>query len=274
MFCSIRQIIVHSNLKKITVTNEASITEKKNVTIHFRTYGDDKFEGAKQRIINEATLTGWFNGTVLALGVADLPTDFRTQFDNILSMRRGGGYWIWKPKIIKMAFDMMDVGDFLVYLDSGCKINDRASTRFFEYLSLIMASPYDMISFEQPYIEHVYTTERIFQHFNISETNYAIRNTSQHLGGILVIRKGPHSLRWLSMMENAIEADPLLITDTYNKETSQFNPSFRDNRHDQSISSVVRKLIGSVLLVDETYPPGQTDVPFWAARCRSSSCYV
>ena len=64
--------------------------------------------------------------------------------------------------------------------------------------------------------------------------------------------------------------DNKLVTDYYNNTQHEY---FRDHRHDQSILSVVRKILGSeVIPNDETYfkPFGNEEswkYPFWATRC-------
>lgn len=68
-----------------------------------------------------------------------------------------------------------------------------------------------------------------------------------------------------------LEEDPWLFTDKYNVNAKQVNPDFVENRHDQSISSVARKLLGCVRYPDETYTAGSyidemMDKPFWATR--------
>ena len=38
----------------------------------------------------------------------------------VFRMRRGGGYWIWKPILIQHVLKNMSYGDVLVYADAGC----------------------------------------------------------------------------------------------------------------------------------------------------------
>lgn len=64
--------------------------------------------------------------------------------------------------------------------------------------------------------------------------------------------------------------EPLLFTDHYNKIQESY---FIDNRHEQSILSLVRKKHGSIILNDETWftPFGNKhslEFPFWATRKR------
>jgi hypothetical protein len=235
-------------------------------SIHFRTYGNDNYRAAKRRIVREARETGWFK-TSLALGPKDLPDEFRERFSDILSRPRGGGYWIWKYPLINMALEEMREGDFLVYLDAGCIVNIHGERRFREYIDLIRNSTFDLMSFQMTgQIEHHWTTERIFQAFNVTPDDVNIRNTGQYVGGILVLRKGQHLKRWIDLVQGVMEKDIWLFSDEYNEESEKLNPNFKQNRHDQSISSLSRKLLGSVVLKDETYPSGNKDVPFWASR--------
>ena len=70
----------------------------------------------------------------------------------------------------------------------------------------------------------------------------------------------------------ALNSDRLLFTDYYNR--SSPDPHFVDNRHDQSVLSVIRKIHGSVTIDgDETWmqPLGVGEslkYPFWTMRSR------
>jgi hypothetical protein len=91
----------------------------------------DKLENVKKYYINFAH-NGFVKSQEYALEKAksfgfetkgytmnDLEENFRIQNNSILSLNRGAGYWIWKPYIILDAFEKMNDGDFLIYMDSG-----------------------------------------------------------------------------------------------------------------------------------------------------------
>lgn len=237
-----------------------------NVSFHFRTYGDSKFRYSKVRLVHEARASGWFD-TAVALGPSDLPTAFKRRYVSILRESRGGGYWIWKFAVFRMALDVMSEGDVLVYLDAGCEINPKGGGKFWEYIDMLRASPYDVISFEMTYAEHKWTTNRVFDAFNVR--NESIRASGQYVGGIIVMRKGPHLRRWLRLVDSVLEADPWLITDRYNREAKAADPDFIEARHDQSIMSVSRKIVGSVVVPYETDRAKRPRLsPFWASRIR------
>ena len=77
--------------------------------IYFITYGTKTpydFTFALERIKKEAIKSGFFN-SVKVYNPEDLDKDFKIDYQDILKLRRGGGYWIWKPQIIKQMLNKM-----------------------------------------------------------------------------------------------------------------------------------------------------------------------
>lgn len=69
--------------------------------------------------------------------------------------------------------------------------------------------------------------------------------------------------------EKLLEHNKQLITDFYNKKNQ--NKYFKDNRHDQSILSLLRKKNGSIVIPDENWFENFNDkkclkYPFWTTR--------
>jgi len=237
------------------------------IAVHFRTYGDANYAAAKRRLVYEAKQTGWFT-SVLAQGPKDLPLDFQQKYQDILSLPKGAGYWIWKYSVIEMALEEMNEGDMLVYMDAGCQVNIKGKKRYLEYIQQLKESKYDILTFTMSFHpEHLWTTERVFQAFNLSKTD-PIRTSGQHIATIILMKKGKHLRKWLEMVHQILDYDPWLITDKYNAEARSIDPKFNDARHDQSIASVSRKLVGSLVLDDESYPPRQPQYPFWSSRLK------
>ena len=235
--------------------------------IHFVSYGDNKFKIARQRIYNEALNTNWFH-SIKCYDKEDLSTSFKKKFKNILSMKRGGGYWIWKFDIIINKLKEIDNEEFLIYVDSGCTINSNGSKRLNEYIEMIKNNKNKIISFQMHHHENVWTTKQIFDSFNISE-NDPIQTSGQYIGGVLIMQKCDAVIKMFEDCLNKITKDPLIITDSYNKNQRKV---FKDNRHDQSILSIARKIHGSIILSDETIDDdGKNynfvkDKPFLATR--------
>ena len=246
-------------------------------SIHFITYGNEKFAQAKKRLLQESKDFGEFK-TIRGYGPEDLPKEFVQKYSPIFNLPRGGGYWIWRPIILKAKLDEMKDGEFLIYLDAGCKLNKTGKKRFNEYISLLDKSDYGIMSFQMSgnkgpgnlEREKVWTTSQIFRYFNV-ELDSEHANSGQYLGGILVMKKNDHLLKIIDLLIKALEADPLMYTDYYNRGQ---HADFRENRHEQSIFSLLRKIHGSVVIDgDESWiqPFGRGEslkYPFWATRSR------
>jgi hypothetical protein len=235
--------------------------------IHFITYGNNKFEDYINRIIADAHNTGWFT-TATPYRPHDLSEEFRNKYNDILLRERGGGYWIWKFDIIKQHLDKIDNDDFLIYADAGSSINQHGKKRFDEYIDMLNNSNEGIISFQMGHIEHTWTTKQIFQHFNL-DLNSDYGTSGQILATILIMKKNEKLIKIIDECFNVLKTNKLLITDHYNHENQE--SCFIENRHDQSILSVVQKIHGSIVLGDETWfvPFGNNEslkYPFWATR--------
>ena len=238
--------------------------------IHFITYGNDRFKNSKKRLYNEANATGWFD-TITSYGPEDLDNDFKEQFKHILEKPRIAGYGIWRPYIIKQKLNEINDNDILIYLDAGCSINANGKNRFNQYIDMLNNSNEGIISFQmRSLLEKIWTTKEIFQYFNV-DINGKIANSGQILDGILIMKKNKNVVNITNIWYNVIYNNPLLFTDYYNYKNQK--SYFKDNRHEQSIFSVIRKIHGSLVLRDETYfVPFGNDIslqyPFWATRKR------
>ena len=255
------------NLEKLTLRYWVEkIIGKKN---HFITYANNKFEKAKKRIISEANNFGTFK-SVAGYGPKDLDREFTEKFNHILSQPRIGGYGIWRPYIIKKELEKLNNGDLLFYIDAGCTLNKQGKKRFNEYINLLNNSQYGIISFQmKDQKEKYWTNKEIFNYFDV-DIESDIGNSGQYLDGILLMKKGKHLEKIIDLWLKAVYDQPDMFTDKYNKEQKFF---FKDNRHEQSVFSLIRKIYGSEIIVgDETFHPQpfgceeSLKYPIWATR--------
>jgi len=137
-----------------------------------------------------------------------------------------------------------------------------------KYIDMLNKSDEGIISFQMPHPEKYYTTKEIFQYFNV-DINSTIANSGQIMATLLIMKNIPKLRTKLDWIYKVYEDNHLLVTDFYNKKQA---PYFKDNRHDQSIFSVIRKLHNPILLDDETWFWGKRSLshpekyPFWATR--------
>lgn len=233
---------------------------------HFITYGTNRYSESKYRLKREVEQLNIFDSITL-YDDKKLTKEFKEKHKEVLSQQHGGGFWIWKYDIIKQKLNEIADGDYLVYLDAGCVINQAGKERFYEYFNMLNDSSYGIISFRMDHKEYVWTTSQIFNYFNINY-NSEIGNSGQALGGILIMQKKPHLLKILDELYKVLDYDDKLFTNIYNKEKQHLG--FKDNRHDQSISSILRKIHGSIILSDETlsHLPESKKWPIWAKRLK------
>jgi len=232
------------------------------------TYGTNKYHNSKFRLENEVKRLNMFDEIKL-FDKGKLSNEFKEKYNDVLNLQHGDGFWIWKFDIIKQELDKINDGDYLVYLDAGCAINLQGIERLNEYFDMLNKSEYGIISFEQTFRESDWTTKRIFDYFNVKYDS-DIGKSGQYWAGALIMQKKEHSVKIIDEVYKVLNDDMKLFTNEYGSLHNKTNqhPGFKDNRHDQSILSLVRKIHGSIVLRDETlsHLPESKTWPVWAKR--------
>ena len=230
--------------------------------IHLISFASERYENSIKRLHNQAINTNWFK-TITMYSDKDIDYIFKKKHSDIFKNKRGYGYWIWKNYFIKKKLNEIQYDDILIYIDAGFTININGKDRFFEYIELINNSDYNILSFQLNENENVWTINEIFNLFNISDKD-EIYSSKQLVGGLRFFKKTENSINLLNTLTEIIYNNSLLITDKYN--SKQNNNFFKDNRHDQSISSVFyKKHNATIILKDETYCLKKNN-PFFASR--------
>ena len=244
------------------------------MSTYFFSYGDDKYRNSKIRIEQEANNSKLFDH-INIYGREHLDDEFMQKTRPYVDIPRGGGFWTWKSLFLKKTFDVMKEGDYCVYADAGCTINPHGIERFNQYKKMLEEDSSGILSFRMDGLdEEQYTTEEIFKYFGV-ENDKALRTSGQIMATILVMRKCAESINLVNDYYNLALNHTHLFSDVNN--FSGNCERFIDNRHDQSVLSVLRKKYGTVEIVDETYAAtmeGWNDkifnqkIPFLATRIR------
>lgn len=251
----------------------SDVLTENNQLIHFITYSNATFEKSKKRLCKEVENCKWFD-SISSYSPTDLDTTFREKNKHVLNQSRIGGYGIWRPYIIKKKLSEINQGDILIYLDAGCTINTLGKKRFDEYIKMVNTCDnlLPIISFQLAHAEKHWTTKQIFDYFCIN-LDSEIANSGQILDGIIIMKKTPELIKIIDDWYKVINDDVLLFSDYYNNKNQE--KYFIDNRHEQSIFSIIRKLKETIVLKDETYfkPFNKTNkeaikYPFWATRIK------
>jgi hypothetical protein len=218
-------------------------------TLSFVSYGNEKFAQSRERIRKEAEQMGCFNGQIKVYTPEDLSEEFKKAVGDILNEVRGGGYMTWKPYIIMDMLSKLKENDILLYADAGCTLRPEGIARLKEYAEMISPTTKKsvlgmrLVNNNTPYgpdgfLEKKWTASPVFEYFK-ETLDGTIANSGQVLSGFVMCRKCPESLEVIGKWLEVAKTRPDLFTDRHNEESKKLNPDFKENRHDQSILSMV-----------------------------------
>lgn len=111
-----------------------------------------------------------------------------------------------------------------------------------DWAELLQQEDKGLLLFQQPHIEKIWTTERIFKAFNVSVNDTCVRETGQTWPGMQLLCKCNDLKDHLALVFSILGADPWIVTDKDDNETKQDFPDFKEKRHDQSINSVAHEV--------------------------------
>ena len=212
------------------------------------------------------------------------PGFHRAHEDFIRSNQLGYGKWIWKPFLIwKNLIDLND-GDFVVYLDAGCEINNMSALvkdKWQEYLEFAEAS--EILAFQlrnNQFEEHPVLNERTWNRIDlINELSLDKDQLSanQIEANFLIIKNNSKTRKVIQeWYEFCFKNDYKYL---FEPEDFQRFPDYKDYRYDQSILSALLKKYCFETLPNENYfhpnwfHDGR-DFPVWTARNRTGESIV
>jgi hypothetical protein len=218
--------------------------------ISFISYGNDNFRESKKRILQEANDMGCFNGQIKVYSPDDLSQDFKNKVGYVLNESRGGGYMTWKPFIINDMLSKVSDNEYILYADAGCTLQKSGLPRLYEYIKMIAPESGKSVltmnlisnkSADYELHEKRWTSSAIFDYFNVP-INSKIGNSEQILSGFILHRKCSESINMIQKWLDVAQTRADLFTDQYNNESKEKYPEFHENRHDQSIFSMIVKI--------------------------------
>jgi hypothetical protein len=164
-----------------------------------------------------------------------LDSEFTENYKAILEQRRGGGYWLWKPKIILDVLQELEDDDILIYLDSMYLCTHNLIPLFDKSIENT-----NIMVFTTKPKSHVYHMRQwckmdVIQKYNMADAVFN-KNITDCWAGFLIFKKNSDTVafveEWLKMC--CIGED---ITDS--PSTIQNAPEFIDHRHDQSMLRIM-----------------------------------
>lgn len=196
-------------------------------------YADSKYRKTQRFNSTSAVHKGGAD-RVISYAPKDIDSIFWNKNEKILKRKRGNGYWLWKPYFIGKALEDLEENDYLVYLDSGAFYINNV-----KYLIEKMEEDCQYImAFELPFKESWYTKRDIFLYMDCDEAQYT--ETNQRMATMIILKKTEMSVQFVDEWLYYCQQEEI-ITDAHNHMGKNNYRGFIDNRHDQSIFSVLSK---------------------------------
>ena len=151
---------------------------------------------------------------------------------------RGYGYWMWKPFIIKSLLCESEYDDIVVYVDGRCGIPSRQISWINSYFEECNTNSVEFTAWQMQHIEKKWTSLELMSKFNI-DINSHEANSGQYAGGILAMKKTNNVINLIDDWLNFLIINNEYCRDSFTKST--LNPEFIENRHDQSVLSLLLK---------------------------------
>ena len=200
-------------------------------------YGDDLYR--KQLLINKKTaLKVGKVDEYYSYGPKDIDKNFKERNIEILSRKRGNGYWLWKPYfILKTLKEKLNEGDYLIYTDAGILYKDSTD----KIISFLNEHNAEMWMIRLNNTEKKYAKRDAFILLGADSPFYT--ETNQYMAGIQIYKKSKFTEKFVEEVLY-YSRDKRIITDDPNTLGLNNYKEFIENRHDQTILSILIKKYG------------------------------
>ena len=200
-------------------------------------YANEGFQKAQK--LNLETALQWGADKVIGYTPDDMDEEFKEKNKEILSAKKGNGYYLWKPYFLNKAYQELQEGDYLIYTDAGSiyvnKIQYLIDCMEKEQVDLMV------FSLELEMLERKYNKRDALLLMGCDSTEYT--DTPQSIGGYVVMKKSPFVEKFL-IKDLEYAQDPRMITE---QENTLGKPNYDDfvvHRHDQAVWSLMVKKHG------------------------------
>lgn len=226
------------------VSSSSTVKHPRPCCKHFLTFGNGRFADSAHRLASEVSALGEAVFQEVH-AITDLPVVVQSDPRWLEHLGRGAsargyGWWFWKSLLVRHLLDagVLRDGDLLSYGDAGCSVNPSAGQAWHDMFSRIgETGNFDLVCFQGAHAERLYTKGDTFRRFGLHWDSEEFGETRQLVGGYWACRICPATRRFFELWEN-LAKDVQLISDD---EPLVQNPHFVENRHDQSLFSMLVK---------------------------------
>lgn len=177
-----------------------------------------------------------------------LPSDIRgdPKWKVHLQHERGRGYWFWKAALVNRLLKSHEVndGDTVVWMDAD--LDKGLVTGPDRYSAMLRNSGWDVFVKNQPFCELQWTKGDVFRKFGVEWSNPQYGTSSQAHAQFAIFKINAKTRQFVQHWEDLM-ADWHLVSDEPSQSPNP--PSFCENRHDQTMISMLAK---ANLAVDHT----------------------
>ena len=166
------------------------------------------------------------------------PKDLPDAINNYAkTYKKGYGYWVWKPYIIKKALSTLNENDILLYVDGRSGL--RKTGQPIKWLNnFILENHFDIACWQMIHKEMSWTNGDIISAFDL-DLNSKLIKTGQFASTFHAWRKNIRSLTFLNEWFNFLLDNQEICRDEDSKKSN--HKKFIENRHDQSVFSMMVK---------------------------------
>lgn len=229
----------------------------------FVTFGDSRLKEARERIRRQAEKMGVFGDRIRIFDENGLDANFCEQMkEHLIPGSRGFGYWCCKPQVILQVMDEMPEGDVLLYADIGSHLNPNGIKRLEEYRQYAVEN--GLVAFQSRALgdaartdlrlhflpERQWTKMDVFHYYSVAGRS-EILNSGQVGAGVIVLQNNLFSRRIISEWRQCYYEHFELVDDSPSVLPNAVD--FIENRHDQSVFSILCKKNGVFTLSSGEY---------------------
>lgn len=248
--------------------------------LHLVTFGDKSLYRAKRRFARQARRMKIFD-SISIWDESDLDNGFASRNrERLRKQVRGFGFWLWKPAVIAKALGAVEENAILIYADIGFHLNHKGRSSLEGMLEKLTLSTKPILAFNyslptsldfydgrelEIFRDSEWTKGDLLEALNMRSSPKIYEPTIT--AGLIVIKNVPSSRdfvnRWLEFMEH----NPRLVDDT--PSVSKNLPGFQENRHDQSVFSLMLKQ-EEIMILESSFRywfpvPGDVRTADWIA---------
>ena len=216
------------------ISNETIISKPKIIQI---TYGNSFFR-RQLKLNNKSAIEVGEVDEHYEYGPKDIDHEFKKKNKGIFSRGRGNGLWLWKPYIInKTIVEKVRDGDYLIYTDAAMLFMN--STKLL--INFLNEQNASMWMNRLTIKERKYSKRDAFILMDADTPYYY--DTNQYMAGIQIYKKTKHTIKFIQEYLHYSQ-DQRIVTDDPNTLGKENYPGFKDNRHDQTVFSLLIKKYG------------------------------